>query len=133
MTTVLGQIVIVSVKDGRRFIGRLVGVDAKKTLMMDDVLEELPEGLLSPTAKHLEALEMYSARVHEGASLFVNTDHIKDEDIETEFRKKFTSNKIKHLAVVIPGDSIVKVVKQVPQPISLEEYTQRHPTSFQNA
>ena len=113
----LGQIVIVTIRDGRRFIGRLVGVDSKRTLMMDDVLEELPAGQVSPVADKLATLENYVSKMSELTPSFINTSGFKDE---AQFKAKFMSNKIRHLAVVIPGDSVVKVVKQAPQPAAPE-------------
>ena len=117
MSGVLGQVVIVTIKDGRRFIGRLVGVDSKRTLMLDDVLEELPAGQVSPVSEKLATLENFVSKMSELTPSFINTSGVSAEGA---FKAQFMSNKIRHLAVVIPGDSVLRVLKQVPQPAGPE-------------
>lgn len=114
MNEALGQIVIVSIKDGRRFYGRWVGVDAKKTLLLDDVLEELPAQGLSKTACHIETVEKYTTPLDHDRVVGHYADFSYETDPEKRLvlQKKFMENKLRHQAVVIPGESIVRVELQ---------------------
>lgn len=114
MSSALGQVVIVTIKDGRRFYGRWCGVDSKKTVLLDDVLEELPADSMSKTAAHIETVDKYTSPldIDRYVSAFIDFSFEADEAKRKAMQKKFLENKLRHQAVVIPGESIVKVELQ---------------------
>ena len=115
--SILGQIVIVTIKDGRKFYGRLVGVDKNKTILLDRALEEIPKGQESGVNKQLMTFSSYSTQAQDEdvAKEYIDTAHFSSEEQCREFCLKFMSNKIRHTAVVIHGESILKVERQVVQ------------------
>lgn len=114
MSQALGQVVIVTIKDGRRFYGRWCGVDSKKTILLDDVLEELPAGGMSKVADQIESIDKYTSPldVSRYASAYIDFSFEPDEEKRKKLQKEFLDNKLRHQAVVIPGDSIAKIELQ---------------------